>query len=371
MAPSKAPKAILFDIGGVCVLSPMEAISAYENQNNIPSGWINYAISQSSPNGYWQRLERGEIKMDKDFFEGFTRDLQNERLWENFHKSFRNSKKKLKHVANPTQLGDHVSLKAEAANSRPTDQDRGADASASNGKQPPPNGAKEEGRPSLSKLAKDTTIGDPVSIESEDVVQTGNGDSASQKQSTSSSSPSPSDAISILTSLPSLPAIDGEALFWSMMEQSRKPDPYIFPALLRLKKMKSKEKPVIAALSNTVIFPPGHPYNRLQDPPESDPRSHFDIFIASADVGLRKPDAEIYKLVLEKLDKHDKERGGSGIAAEDCVFLDDIGENLKTAQELGMRTIKVLMGKTWRAVKELEQVTGLELMDEKTRRSKL
>ena len=56
---------------------------------------------------------------------------------------------------------------------------------------------------------------------------------------------------------------------------------------------------------------------------------------------------------------------------EDIVFLDDIGENLKMGREVGMRTVRVMLGKTWRAVKELEGVLGVELMDEKTRRAKL
>lgn len=86
---------------------------------------------------------------------------------------------------------------------------------------------------------------------------------------------------------------------------------------------------------------------------------------------MRKPNPDIYKLALEKLDTLGKEKDGSGVTAEDCLFLDDIGENLKTAKDLGMSTIKVVRGKTWRAVKELEQATGIELMDEKTRRSKL
>ncbi|KAL9638329.1 MAG: hypothetical protein Q9204_001542 [Flavoplaca sp. TL-2023a] len=372
MAPSKSPKAVLFDIGGVCVLSPLEAISTYENKNNVPSDWINYAISRAAPNGSWQKLERGEIKMDQDFFRGFNADLRNVKLWKEFHESFRNSKKKLKDVANPTQLGDHVSLKAEAADSRPTDQDRGSQETS----KPHENGStkqdKNPGRPSLSKLAKDTTIGDPVSLESEDVAQSPHDGSASTNgQSKSSSSPSPPEATATLDSLPPLPEIDGESLFWSMMGHSRNPDPYVFPALLQLKKLPVNERPVIAALSNTVIFPPGHPYNRLADPPESDPRGQFDIFVASAEVGLRKPDPKIYQLAIEELDKLDKEKGGSGVKAEDCVFLDDIGENLKTAKGLGMRTIKVVLGKTWRAVKELEQATGLSLMDDRTRRSKL
>ncbi|KAL8657251.1 MAG: hypothetical protein Q9226_002107 [Calogaya cf. arnoldii] len=374
MAKSKSPKAILFDIGGVCVLSPLEAIATYENKNSIPSNWINYAISRSAPNGSWQKLERGEIKMDEEFFRSFNGDLRNEKLWKEFHESFRNSKKKLKDVANPTQLGDHVSLKAEAEDSRPTDQDRGAQQP----QEPRHEGSAKHGgspdRPSLSKLAKDTTIGDPVSLESEDVAQSPNNSSApttEQEQSKSSSSPSPAEATSTLVSLPPLPDIDGESLFWSMMAHSRSPDPYVFPALLQLKKLPVRERPILAALSNTVIFPPGHPYNRLNDAPESDPRGQFDVFMASAEVGLRKPDPEIYRLAVEKLDKLDKEKGGSGVKAEDCVFLDDIGENLKTAKAMGMYTIKVVLGKTWRAVKELEQVTGLSLMDEKTRRSKL
>ncbi|KAL8872847.1 MAG: hypothetical protein Q9174_001591 [Haloplaca sp. 1 TL-2023] len=354
------------------VLSPMETIVAYENKNNIPSDWINYAISYASPNGFWQRLERGEIKLDKEFFQGFNKDLQNERAWKEYHSNFRNSKKKLKDVANPTQLGDHVSLKAEAADTKPTDPDRGAQGSTANGDKQTKTEEHGSDPPSLSILAKDTTIGDPVSLESEEVAQ-GNSDkpAPSSQQSTASSSPSPPEATSVLTSLPPLPDVDGESLFWSMMDHSRKPDPYIFPALLRLEELSSDKRPILAALSNTVIFPPGHPYNRLSDSSGSDPRSHFDIFIASAEVGMRKPDPAIYRLALERLDKLDKEKGGSGVHAEDCMFLDDIGANLKTARSLGMSTIKVVLGKTWRAVKELEQATGAQLMDETTRRSKL
>ncbi|KAL8759394.1 MAG: hypothetical protein Q9184_003637 [Pyrenodesmia sp. 2 TL-2023] len=372
MAPTRVPKAVLFDIGGVCMLSPLEALTTYENKNNIPSNWINFAISRNAPNGFWQRLERGEIKMDKEFFRGFNADLRNEKLWKEYHTSFRNTKKKLKDVANPTQLGDHVSLKAEAADSKPTDQDRGAQSSGTSAQQLPEKRGEGEGRPSLSKLAKDTTIGDPVSIESEDVAEGGGSESASiNRQSTSSSSPSPQEATSTLSSLPPLPDIDGEALFWSMMAHSRKPDPYVFPALLRLKNISPTERPILAALSNTIILPPDHPYSRLSDPPERDPRSHFDVFISSAEVGLRKPDSAIYDLAVEQLDKFDKERGGNGVQAEDCLCLDEVGECLKTAREIGMKTTKVILGKTWRVVKELEQATGIELMDDKTRRSKL
>ena len=86
---------------------------------------------------------------------------------------------------------------------------------------------------------------------------------------------------------------------------------------------------------------------------------------------MRKPQKEIYELAVRRLNEFDRQNGGQGVKAEDVLFLDDIGENLKMAKSVGMRTIRVQLGKTWRAVKELEKEAGVELMDEKTRRSKL
>ena len=37
----------------------------------------------------------------------------------------------------------------------------------------------------------------------------------------------------------------------------------------------------------------------------------------------------------------------------DVLFLDDIGENCRMAREVGMRTIKVQLGRTEEAVREL------------------
>ena len=166
------------------------------------------------------------------------------------------------------------------------------------------------------------------------------------------------------------------------MGASRQLDPYIFPALERLSSQKNR--PIIGALSNTVIFPPGHPWSR--EGPSSSPsnsevadaflfnlKNFFDVYIASAEVGMRKPSRDIYNLAIRRLDEFDKRKGGNGIKPEDVVFLDDIGENLKMGREVGMRTIRVQLGKTWRAVKELEGILGdgVELMDDKTRRAKL
>lgn len=73
----------------------------------------------------------------------------------------------------------------------------------------------------------------------------------------------------------------------------------------------------------------------------------FDHVIESAKIGLRKPDPRIYQMMLDAL----------GVEPERCVYLDDLGVNLKPAREMGMTTIKVLNAP--QAIAELEMATGL------------
>ena len=80
-------------------------------------------------------------------------------------------------------------------------------------------------------------------------------------------------------------------------------------------------------------------------------REHFDVFVESAVVGLRKPDPRIYELACREL----------GVEPGRAAFLDDIGRNLKTARALGMTTIKVDDPDT--ALRELGALLGLELLD--------
>ena len=75
----------------------------------------------------------------------------------------------------------------------------------------------------------------------------------------------------------------------------------------------------------------------------------FDHVIESAKIGLRKPDPRIYQMMVETL-KVDPKR---------CVYLDDLGVNLKPAREMGMTTIKVTSGA--QAIAELEAATALKL----------
>lgn len=54
----------------------------------------------------------------------------------------------------------------------------------------------------------------------------------------------------------------------------------MYPALQALKK---SGKYILAALSNTVIFPEGHPFSN--PPPDKDIKRVFDVFVSSAHVG--------------------------------------------------------------------------------------
>ncbi|MBB6118741.1 HAD family hydrolase [Nocardiopsis algeriensis] len=63
------------------------------------------------------------------------------------------------------------------------------------------------------------------------------------------------------------------------------------------------------------------------------PRSHFattfDAVVVSGEVGMRKPEPRIYLHTCEQL----------GLSPEDCVFIDDLESNVRSAEELGMAGI--------------------------------
>lgn len=247
------------------VVSPFQAILDYELSLDIPPGWINYSISKSAPNGFWQRLERGDIVMDAAFFEGFNRDLHKQSLWEAFYRREKAKNPKLEDV------------------------------------------------------------------------------------------------------LPPLPTLDGEWLFNEMMSSSASYDPWMFPAL---QKLRDSNKYILAALSNTIIFPPGH---KLHQPDffSGALKGLFDVFISSAHVGLRKPDPKMYQLATTKLNEFARQHANSarnrnlrweaGVKPSEILFLDDIGENLKAAKKEGFQTLKVNLGRAYEAVEQLEKITGMDL----------
>ena len=75
----------------------------------------------------------------------------------------------------------------------------------------------------------------------------------------------------------------------------------------------------------------------------------FEHVVESSKLGFRKPDPRIYQHACELI----------GVPPERCVYLDDLGINLKPAKALGMRTIKV--GDPDQAIAELEAIVGIPL----------
>ena len=77
--------------------------------------------------------------------------------------------------------------------------------------------------------------------------------------------------------------------------------------------------------------------------------ARFDVVVESSKIGVRKPEPAFYTVACELL----------GVEPAECVFLDDLGINLKPAREMGMTTIKVLNAP--QAIADLEAATGLSL----------
>ena len=75
----------------------------------------------------------------------------------------------------------------------------------------------------------------------------------------------------------------------------------------------------------------------------------FDTVVESSKVGCRKPETRFYEIACELLN----------VQPNECVFLDDLGINLKPAAAMGMQTIKVLGAD--KAINDLEAILGITL----------
>jgi epoxide hydrolase-like predicted phosphatase len=75
----------------------------------------------------------------------------------------------------------------------------------------------------------------------------------------------------------------------------------------------------------------------------------FDVAVISGEVGLHKPQPEIYELACERL----------GVAPADAVFVDDLRENCAGAEAVGMTA--VLHRDTPATLARLDELFGLEL----------
>ena len=54
-------RAIIFDLGGVVLGSPLPAIAAYETQTGLPPHFVARLVVEGGDDGPWARLERGEL----------------------------------------------------------------------------------------------------------------------------------------------------------------------------------------------------------------------------------------------------------------------------------------------------------------------
>jgi epoxide hydrolase-like predicted phosphatase len=78
-------------------------------------------------------------------------------------------------------------------------------------------------------------------------------------------------------------------------------------------------------------------------------RDLFDVVVISAEVGLHKPQPQIYRLAAEQL----------GMEPEDCVFVDDLRENCAGAEAVGMTAL--LHRDTEQTIAQLEVLLEVRL----------
>ncbi|MGH3799819.1 MAG: HAD-IA family hydrolase [Pseudonocardiaceae bacterium] len=113
-------------------------------------------------------------------------------------------------------------------------------------------------------------------------------------------------------------------------------EPRVVTAVARLRSRGIK----VAVLSNGWGSTPFDPYARFRL------GDHYDVVVISDQVGLRKPDPEIFALTLTRLE----------LPGQRCVFVDDVARYLPAARALGMATIHAADPAT--TVTKLERIFG-------------
>ena len=122
------------------------------------------------------------------------------------------------------------------------------------------------------------------------------------------------------------------------------------PKMVELLKL-CKEQYKVACITNNVKAGRGPGMSSDDDKASkvSNVMALFDDVIESSVEGIRKPNPEIYKLACQRI----------SVEPEKCLFIDDLGINLKPAKELGMKTIKVLS--VAQALKDICLITNINL----------
>ena len=68
-------RAVLFDLGGVVLGSPLHAIANFEAEHDIPAGFVNRVVVDTGASGAWARHERGELAREH-FMREFSGECQ-------------------------------------------------------------------------------------------------------------------------------------------------------------------------------------------------------------------------------------------------------------------------------------------------------
>ena len=114
--------------------------------------------------------------------------------------------------------------------------------------------------------------------------------------------------------------------------------------VMALKRIHAKHK--TGCITNNL---PAGDGNTMESMYKREIMADFDHVIESAKIGLRKPDPKIYEMMVAAL----------GVEPARCIYLDDLGINLKPARIMGMTTIKV--GEAAPAIAELERLLDMKL----------
>lgn len=123
---------------------------------------------------------------------------------------------------------------------------------------------------------------------------------------------------------------------------------HVRPRMVAMLKAIKNEMPVGCITNNVKAGSgPGMAADAERAKAVGDVMALFDVVVESSKEGVRKPEPEIYRIACERM----------GVAAEECVFLDDLGINLKPARAMGMQTIKVIDPDV--AIEELARLTGV------------
>jgi len=86
---------------------------------------------------------------------------------------------------------------------------------------------------------------------------------------------------------------------------------------------------LVACLTNNIVG--GDDVDNARSKQIAEIMARFDVIVESSKIGVRKPEPRFYEIACELL----------GVNPDECVFLDDLGVNLKPAAAMGMVTIKV------------------------------